>query len=381
LISSDAPITDDKSKIFSHMESLIQKKIKINKFEIIDGYDRNKPISIGSDDLFLATAWWTAQIVREVLRGMRYKKFFYLIQDFEPILYAGSTFHARAYETYSFDFIPIINTKILYSYFVKEKIGNFRKPGFLKNVMHFEPAISSKHYFLNKKNNNFNIKKKTLLFYARPTMAQRNLFEIGLASLRRLAKEGVIDSKSWEVLAIGENINPVNLSDSLILQPIPWMSFDDYAKKVRSSDLMLSLMYSPHPSYAPLEMAASGNIVITNTFSSKNKKELQKYSPNILAVSPNVDDISQALKSVIADLNLGIRKKGAHKKIALPDNWNESFRTIIEKMSSEIKVTKLFVNRYEEDHSLCSASHVAKDYEVFKTQSLAFRRFLNGRAR
>jgi len=265
LIATDAPAKGEENLLYGHIDNLIKRKVKRSSISIIDGFDRSKKIDIDINDFFFATAWWTAVIAQDVMDKMAYKKFIYLIQDYEPILHNGSSFHALANETYSFPHIPIINTKLLFSYLVENKIGLFADQSFQKDAVVFEPAIDQKFFFAEKKSKS----KHNLLFYARPNAASRNLFEIGAAALQLLAKNGLVDSNAWNFWAVGEDIADLDLGNDMVLKTIPWLDFADYAKQVRQSDIFLSLMYSPHPSYPPLEMAASGNFAVTNSFSRK----------------------------------------------------------------------------------------------------------------
>ena len=47
---------------------------------------------------------------------------------------------------------------------------------------------------------------------------------------------------------------------------LPWSK---YAELVSTMDLGLCLMDTPHPSYPPLDLAAAGAVVVTNTHGSK----------------------------------------------------------------------------------------------------------------
>ena len=59
-------------------------------------------------------------------------------------------------------------------------------------------------------------------------------------------------------------------------------------------DLGLCLMDTPHPSYPPLDLAASGAVVVTNTHGSK--KSLEEWSRNIIAAPPSVSALIDALR-------------------------------------------------------------------------------------
>ena len=203
-----------------------------------DAFDRTRPTAIGTNDLFFATAWWTAQIAKYAVRKTLRKTFIYLVQDFEPIFHEGSTFQARALETYGLPHIPVINTRLLLDHLVRESAGCYADPAFAANTLWFEPALDRSHYFPDP-GKEPQSGKKVLLFYARPTVARRNLFELGVVALRQAVASGVIDKDNWEVWAMGEKLEPVALGNGVFLNPLPWMKFDDYAKRVRTADLLL----------------------------------------------------------------------------------------------------------------------------------------------
>ena len=71
-------------------------------------------------------------------------------------------------------------------------------------------------------------------------------------------------------------------------------------QQMRESDILLSLMLSPHPSYPPLEMAASGGLVVTTSFGNKSAKALASLSANIIAVPPTLEDIEAGLASAVS---------------------------------------------------------------------------------
>jgi len=55
-------------------------------------------------------------------------------------------------------------------------------------------------------------------------------------------------------------------------------------------------MYTPHPSLVPIEMASAGMLVVTNTYANKTGEVLRAISPNIIGVSPTIEDVRLGLK-------------------------------------------------------------------------------------
>ena len=323
-ISTCGKAAEDHDPLFTHFESLTGKKQPRGNIEIICGSDRSKPIYIGANDKFLATAWWTAQMVMDAMPMMRNKKFIYFIQDFEPGLYPWGTEYALAMETYSMNIHPIFNTSILASHFISNKLISFdaNSSDFKKHV--FEPTFDSEKFRYDPDPDR---KLKRLLFYARPNIARRNLFEIGIEALNRVcAKEGF--QGNWELLFIGDKIDPIRLADGKVIKNAPWLKFDDYAKLLRNTDIVVSLMLSPHPSYLPFEAASCGALTITNSYGVKTAEILQNISNNIIVTKPTIAGVEEGLiKALRIHNDSEYRKKGC--EIKYPRNWDTSFADVL----------------------------------------------------
>ncbi|MDA3858947.1 MAG: glycosyl transferase family 1, partial [Roseovarius sp.] len=93
-------------------------------------------------------------------------------------------------------------------------------------------------------------------------------------------------------ISIGQTHGDVTLPGGLTLKSLGKLPWEDYPDYLCSVDLGLSLMYSPHPSHPPIEMAASGVRVITNQF---GPKDLSQLSPAILSVPATAPDLADAL--------------------------------------------------------------------------------------
>jgi hypothetical protein len=94
---------------------------------------------------------------------------------------------------------------------------------------------------------------------------------------------------------------------------------------MRSCDVLLSLMLSPHPSYPPLEGAASGAIVVTNEFANKTAQAVAALSKNIIAVRPSIESVAGGIREAIVRLDdHGARRKAS--RIAMPGDWPDALR-------------------------------------------------------
>ncbi|MBB6123744.1 glycosyltransferase involved in cell wall biosynthesis [Sphingobium subterraneum] len=348
IISTDLPPGNDLDVVWELMTNLSGTAERLPHVEIVDGSDRSRPLKIGNNDIFFATAWWTAVMAQAASPLVGKKPFVYLIQDFEPLFYAASSHYALALETYSFSYIPIVNTHLLHDFLVKNGIGQFAQPSYVANSLVFEPALDRSLFYPPRvsspprievgqkskiRSNPKAPKKRRLLFYARPSIGVRNLFEIGLAALTEALDQHIIDPGTWEIIGMGEDFLPRPLGHGATLECAPWLGLAGYAEQMRESDILLSLMLSPHPSYPPLEMASSGGLVVTNSYANKTSEQLADISANIIAAEPKVGAIVAALRTAVGRID-DVEAREIASKLELPASWDEAFAQIIPNISN-----------------------------------------------
>jgi O-antigen biosynthesis protein len=312
-ISSETGVEPDLAALRQHLALLTGIANPRTPVTFIDGHDQERAVVIGRDDIMLGTAWWTVQKFRHCLRELKTPRFVYLIQEFEPALYPHSTSYALAAETYALDHLPLYNHKFLYDYFRSNRIGN-QAAG---EGAWFDPVMDNRRFFFDEAARRST--QRTLLFYSRPKMAVRNLHEIGYAALANVVGERVLD-QNWKLYSMGESAGHLYLPHDMIVEELPWMSFEQYCAQMRSCDILLSLMLSPHPSYPPLEGAASGAIVVTNHFANKTPAEFARVSGNIIAVEPSVDGVSQGLRQAAARLG-DMEARRRESRTSSPRDW------------------------------------------------------------
>lgn len=329
VISTNTPIDADTAGLEAHLKRLSNVSNLPASLELVDGNDRTVAVPIGRNDLFMATAWWTAQIAKYAVQHTRHKEYLYMIQDCEILLHPASSDYALALETYRLPHVPIINTRVLLDYFVEERIGLFSERQFSEKAITFEPAIDRTLFYPENRREGG---ARKLLFYARPVSGLRNLYELGLAALRRLVEEQKVSSRNWEFWAMGNDSGDEVLGNGAILRSLPWQPLPDYAQTMRNADVLLSLMLSPHPSYPPLEMAACGRPVVTNTFGAKTARYLSEVSPCIIGADPTIESISDSLLDVV----VRYPEAGwpADCRLTCPPTWQESFTSVLPRILS-----------------------------------------------
>jgi len=330
-IATNAPLDADHAPFWAHAGKLADIEGRISNAVLVDASDRSRPLFIGDQDIFLATAWWTAQMVKYALPWTRYDRFIYLIQDFEPVLHAASTPCALAMDTYSLDYFPVINSSLLRDHLVENRVGAFDDPIFAAAAHHFEPSVDPYYFRVEVKAGG----RRRLQFYTRPVNGLRNLYEMGVAALQLAVSRGCFDSQSWEIIGIGEQFAPVPLGRGLTLVPAPWHDFATYAANMRSTDIMLSLMMAPHPSYPPLEAAACGAMVVTTNFGSKTTRRMQELSTNILSVEPTIEGLADALAEAVSRLDAADARRGG-AAMGLPTSWGTALAGTLDAIEAEI---------------------------------------------
>ena len=333
-VSTNAAIDADPARFWSHVRALAGIDTQLSNVELVDASDRSKPLVIGANDIFMATAWWTAQMAKYAIRHTQHSRFIYVIQDYEPLLHAASTQQALAEETYGLDHIPVVNTSLLHEFLVTRQIGRFADPVFAARAMVFEPAVDTALFFAEPDRQPARGCRRRLLFYARPVNGLRNLFELGLAAMQKVIADRAIDPADWEFLGMGDKFAPIDLGSGARLEPAPWLDLDGYARQMRESDVLLSLMLSPHPSYPPLEMAACGKPVVTTCFANKSAERLAAISPNIIGVEPTIEAIAEGLVEAVRRPRhpSGTPPTGTH----FPRTWSESFAETLPRLHKEV---------------------------------------------
>jgi glycosyltransferase involved in cell wall biosynthesis len=324
--STDAHPDPDPARFWRHARGLMGTKRLPARLELVSAYERSRPVEIGENDVFLATAWWTAQQAKYAVQLTHQPTFLYFIQDFEPLFMPASSSYALAVETYSLDHVPIINTSLLHEFLVAHEIGRFADPFHAASALVFEPALDRKlfHPRVTARGEG----PRRLLLYARPTKGLRNLFELGVAALQKAIVEGVLNPEKWEFWGIGEAFSPVNLGGGAKLRRAPWQDLAGYAVQLRESDVLLSCMLSPHPSYPPLEMAASGGLVVTTEYANKTGDRLARLSRNIIGVPPTIEALGAGLAEAVRRLDdWDGRRLGAN--VALPQSWTEAMAPVV----------------------------------------------------
>lgn len=301
-------------KKFPSMEHLFE------KLEIEYIGSRAQPLTVSPGDNCVATVWYSAYFANKIASRTGDKPFVYLIQDFEAAFYPFNSQYCIARNSYDFKYHTLASSSSLLEYLkVNSIISN---DGDLKAI-NFDNAYSSSIYdekqFLIEKAST----KKRFVFYSRPAV-NRNMFEMAALALIDAYKKGAFANSEWEFYGMGIGNTTVQLIDGVEVKQLPRMPLNEYEEITKTFDLCLTLMSSPHPSLIPMDLAASGAIVVTNTFETKTCEYLTTISKNIIPAHPGLEELSCAIREGVQRTE-DIRSRYVNAKIQWPKTWGETW--------------------------------------------------------
>lgn len=285
-------------------------------------FDSDEIIDVGEDELFITSSWWTT---RSTLGSVDPKRVIYLLQEDERMFYPLGDDHLLCQETLAQSSVRlVVNSKILH-----EHLANSGLPVVGERGLFFEPAFPADQYHREKREGG----KKEFLFYARPNNL-RNLYYRGIEAISGAIEEGLFHPEQWNVRFVGKDATELLLPNGVVPIVQNNLRWSEYTGLVRNTDLGLCLMFTPHPSYPPLDLAASGAVVVTNKFGPK--LSLDRYSNNILCAESDVNALVQALKMGVELAENEAQRSTNYMMNGLGRSWTEAFEPVIQSLVEDI---------------------------------------------
>jgi len=286
----------------------------------------DRPLALGDADIVLTTSWWTT---RSALGSIDPSRILYLLQEDERMFYPFGDERLRCAETLSEPALrTLVNTKMLFDHLAG---GPDAIPGLGSRSDWFEPAFPAIPEPDPQKTARAG--KSNFFFYARPSNP-RNLYWRGLEVIDSAMCLGVLAPEEWSFHFVGGRLPDIELPGGvrpIISSVLPWA---DYAKLVSEMDLGLCLMDTPHPSYPPLDLAAAGAVVVTNTHGSK--QSLQNWSRNIIAAPPTVSALVDALRRGVA-LSKDAKQRAANfGSNTISRDWESTLSPVLERILDKV---------------------------------------------
>jgi hypothetical protein len=275
-------------------------------------------IPVSDGDVFLTTSWWTTWSVKQAINP---RKILYLLQEDERAFFPFGDDHLMASEVMQDPAIQVIvNSKMLADHLIAEGFETVRQTG-----LWFEPAWSQDVFFFNPL---LPKARKNFFFYARPNNI-RNLFFRGIEVIEGAIVKGILNPSEWDFYFAGREIPNLTLN-GISPKRFENLAWADYGALVRKMDLGLCLMYTPHPSYPPLDMAASGAVAVTNRFGAK--KNLDQYSENILCRDVGVESLIQGIAEGVQLASDPETRLKHYQNNHISRDWNASFEDVLRRL-------------------------------------------------
>lgn len=244
--------------------------------------ERGDYLETGEDELYLTTSWWSTS---SVLQTVPADRIVYILQEDERCFYPIGTQWLSASTVMNHpDLRVVVNTEGLRRHLIATGVDNIAR-----TAVSFEPSF---HAFLRPGRELGTDAKRHLFFYARPHNP-RNLFDVGVAALDRAIQDGHLPRDRWQVHFVGRGLPALEFSDGSRPALHASLGWAEYREFIGTMDVGLSLMASPHPSYPPLDLAASGSVVVTNRWAGKMR--FDAVSDRIIDAEPHVGTLADAI--------------------------------------------------------------------------------------
>lgn len=293
------------------------------EFAFAPSFESHGEIDVLPEEQFITTSWWTTAAS---MASIPHERIVYLLQEDERTFYPLGDDQLRCEAIMSSpDIRFVLNTRMLFDHLVSSGLESIAAHGVC-----FEPAFPREVFHPRTPDRGG---KRTLVFYARPNNL-RNLFYFGVDVLDHAITRGVIDLETWRIVLVGKDIPDLVFSNGYQPERHQNMSWASYAALAGTADIGLCLMSSVHPSYPPLDFAASGAVVVTNRWG--GKQDLSAYSKNILLGDLDRD-------AMIATLVDGIRlaaneaeRQQNYLANGIATDWGDALREVVAQIAGRL---------------------------------------------
>ena len=286
-------------------------------FELINLKEYGNEADLPYSDAAFCTLWITAY---NLVKYNNCRAKFYFNQDYEPLFYSAGSIYGLIEQTYRFGFIGVTNTKGVAESYKK----------YNKCVNYFTPAVDTNIFYpdTDKMRND----KLRVVFYGRPNNP-RNGFRLGIEALKKVKAHF---KDKVEIFSVGSEFDAAEYGLDGVLENLGLLpTIEDVAELYRTCDVGLVFMFTPHPSYQPLEYMASGCATVTNI--NESNLWLLKDKENSILTEPTVSLVATNIIKLLE--NYELRKKIIKNglEIVSSTNWEDE----LDKLCNFIKNPKL----------------------------------------
>lgn len=281
-------------------------------------------------EIFFCTYWSTVKAWESYTQILRTHKlgpnpFYYFIQDYEPGFYPYGHKYVDCLQTYAHGGLTsaIFNSREL-AVFFKKRGFSFRQEAVLLPSLHpyLDRYLSRNGRVVPPKPAD----KVVILLYGRPRQP-RNCFPVIMEGLYRFFSNMPLSRRAeYLVVSAGavDQHEDLQLCPGVLVKGVGKLPLDKYVAYLGFSHVGLSFMASPHPSYPPLEMAAFGLEVLTNSFEGKDLSNEHPYIQSLISPCPQL--LAEALPGAVERAR---ERMGEQQQVVLPANmsplpWGEN---------------------------------------------------------
>jgi len=291
----------------------------LERVELVYIGARYMPLLISDRDIAVATVWYSAYLAEKIRKHCGAKHFIYLVQDYEPAFHPNNSSFVLADNSYRLPAVPWISTAPLQQFFAESRMYDGDE---WSDWCTFNNACSPSPDVKRTLETKRGSLERNFVFYCRPEVA-RNLFHLGALALIKAFESGIFhNGYNWRFHGIGIGSVEVYLDAATKLVQLSRMPLEEYQAAIGRFDVGLSLMGSPHPSLVPFDLAASGSLVVTNSFRTKTSAYFSAISSNIICKEPTLDALVQGIgEAVERSADIDGRVQGA--QIRFPTSWPE----------------------------------------------------------
>ncbi|WP_455905410.1 rhamnosyltransferase WsaF family glycosyltransferase [Microbacterium sp.] len=287
LLRTTGVIGDDRTQFIEERRTALESAFPDVEWSIVCG-DELASIPFGVDDIWIATHWMTAHALDLAARvgAINLYRVIYLVQDYEPDHFAGDSDRPAAESTYRAGFTLLVNSRQVAAFLGGHNVD--------VNEEHvFAPLFDSRQL------RTVASRRSTptvplIFFYGRPS-TPRNMFALGVETLRLASSEFARRGSEVEFVMAGEGGPDIELADGFTLRNLGVLERTTYFDEIARVDVGLTLQATPHPSHLPFDLAISGAFAVTNEVDGSRNE----MHPRIVATSSTPEALSSLLVAMV----------------------------------------------------------------------------------
>lgn len=216
----------------------------------------------------------------------------------------------------------VVHTQALWAQLIQHGL-----PHFETGALSFEPAFplpAIRH------SPRLPADKRRFIFHA-PAGEAGGLFRQGVAAIEQALAMGVLDLQRWDLVFIGRDMPEVGLAGGHRPGRLQDLEASAYARLLGEADLGLILCPPGASSRTPMEMAASGAVVVSNVRCSRG----YGFSSNLIGCSTDLKSLVQGLQQAVGIVDDDAQRRARHVQTPWSRDWAQALHGVIETLAAQ----------------------------------------------